>query len=245
MTSFNERMLLSARKKGSRLVLALDVTGPFEERLTRAEGILEQTKRSVAAVKLNHHLLLPFGLRGVEGLIKTCKKEGLPLIADLKMNDIESTNLDILGSLSAFGFDAVIANPFIGYEEGLGRVIGHAHAGGLGVLLLVYMSHEGAKDGYALLTEKREPFYRVFADRAKQWETDGVIVSAKSPAMITEVRTLVGKECLIFSPGVGAQGGTASVALASGADFVIVGRSVTGATEPAKVVSELRTSLSA
>lgn len=240
MTPFNERMLLSAKERGSRLVLALDVRGPIEGRLDRAEAILEQTKEHIAAVKLNQHLLLPHGLKGVKGIVDGCTRERLPLIADLKMNDIESTNLDALESLVSFGFDGLIANPFVGYEEGLGRVMRRARDAGLGVLLLTYMSHRGAKDGYAVLTEKGEPLYRVFAARAKEWGADGVIVSAKSSAVTAEVRNIVGKDCLIFSPGVGPQGGTASDALASGADFVIVGRSVTEAPEPARVTAALR-----
>ncbi len=242
--SFRERMLLSAREKRSRIVLALDIAGPVDARLDMARTVLAQTKSDVAAVKLNQHLLLPFGLVGVERLVKECKREGLPLIADLKMNDIESTNLDALDSLVSFGFDCVIANPFVGREEGLGAVLERAHRTGLGVLLLVYMSHEGTKEGYAINTEKGEPLYRVFATRAKDWGADGTIVSAKSSEVIKSVRNIVGKDSLIFSPGVGPQGGTASAARASGADFVIVGRSVTDAPDPAKVVAALRNELS-
>ncbi len=244
MTSFNERILLSSKKKRSRLVLALDVAGPIETRLARARAIIEQTRHDVVAVKLNQHLLLPFGLRGVEELVEDCRKEGLPLIADLKMNDIENTNLEALELLISFGFHGLIANPFAGYEEGLGKVVGRAREAGFGVLLLAYMSHKGAKDGYAVIDKEGEPLYRVFAARAKEWRADGVIVSAKSDGVIREVRNIVGKDCLIFSPGVGPQGGTASTARASGADFVIVGRSVTESHEPAKAMAALRNELS-
>jgi orotidine-5'-phosphate decarboxylase len=239
MTSFNERMLLSSKKKESRLVLALDIFGPFEERLKRAERILELTGHMVAAVKLNHHLLLPYGLRGLESIIKKCRRDGLPLIADLKLNDIESTNLNAVESLIHYGFDAVIANPFVGYEEGLGKVIERVHAGGCGILFLVYMSHGGAREGYSLLTEEVEPLYRLFARRSRTWGADGVIVSAKSSERITEVRDIVGKDCLIFSPGVGPQGGAASTGISSGADFIIAGRVVTEAREPAKAIYQM------
>ncbi len=241
MKVFNQRMAESSEAKRSRLVLALDVTGPLDQRLAKAERVLARVQGSVAAVKLNHHLILPFGLKGLEPLVRSCKKARLPLIADLKMNDIESTNLDAIETLSSFGFDGVIANPFVGYERGLGKVLERAHARGLGVLLLVYMSHEGAKDGYALHDERGEPLYRIFASRAKQWGADGVIVSAKSSAIIAEVREIVGKESSIFSPGVGAQGGKAETAVESGADFLIVGRSVVEAAAPALAVRELNT----
>ena len=237
MSSFRDRMMASAERTGSRVVLALDVTGPYDARLARAEKALDATKDGIAAVKVNHHLLLPFGLEGIGKIVAKCHDRGLPLIADLKMNDIESTNLDIADSLLAYGFDAVIANPFVGKEEGLGGVIERMHAKGGGVILLVYMSHRGAKEGYSLRVAGK-PLYKTFAARAKDWRADGVIVSAKSPEKIAETRKIIGKGCLIISPGVGAQGGTRRGA-ALGADFVIVGRSIVEATNPRKALMEI------
>ncbi len=237
MKGFNRRILDSAKEKGSRVVLALDFSDPFDARLRRAKKVLDSTRGRVAAVKLNSHLLLPFGLEGIKGITAACKGAGLPLIADLKMNDIESTNLNAVDSLLAYGFDAVIANPFVGREEGLGKVVERMHSRGGGVLFLVYMSHRGAEEGYGLRTAAGEPLYRVFAERARDWGADGVVVSAKSPGIIEETRKTVGSRCLIFSPGIGAQGGRAAVA--KGADFVIVGRTITDAQDPAKALSEI------
>jgi len=228
-------MLHSSRKNSSRVVLALDFADPYDARLRKAGEVLESTKGEVAAVKMNHHLLLPFGLQGVNPLIEVCKQEGLPLIADLKVNDIESTNMNIADSLLDFGFDAVIANPFVGASEGLEGVIERMHSRGGGVILLVYMSHNGATEGYGLRLEGGEPVHRVFAQRARDWGADGVVVSAKSPEIVRETRATVGKECLIFTPGIGAQGGDAP----SGQDFIIVGRSITESGDPLKVVREL------
>ncbi|MDV3277838.1 MAG: orotidine 5'-phosphate decarboxylase [Nitrososphaerales archaeon] len=221
------------------MVLALDFTDPFSTRLARARSVLDEVKGSVAAVKVNHHLLLPFGLEGLRDVIAACKQEELPLIADLKMNDVESTNLSIVNALFSYGFDAVIANPFVGYREGLGRAIAEVHSLRGGVLLLVYMSHAGAREGYSLRLSDGTPIYRVFAKRARDWGADGVIVSAKSPRKVMEVRNLVGAACLIFSPGVGAQGGSAKGPIPAGADFLIVGRSITGATNPRNIVRKL------
>lgn len=236
---FKERMLRSAEAKRSRVVLALDFSDPYEQRLRSAERVLNSAKSGVAAVKVNHHLLLPYGLRGIGSLIETCRREELPLIADLKMNDIESTNLNIVDSLLSFGFDAVIANPFVGWEEGLGKVVERVHSEDGGIIFLVYMSHKGATEGYSLRVEGGEPLYRLFARRAKDWGADGVVVSAKSLDKIAETREIVGKDCFIFSPGIGAQGGDLSADVASAADFIIVGRSVTEAPDPSKVLKGL------
>jgi orotidine-5'-phosphate decarboxylase len=237
LTRFSERILESSRRRGTRVVLALDLSGPYETRMARAATVLEETRDLISAVKVNHHLLLPFGLEGLKGIVATCKKSGLPLIADLKINDIESTNVNIVDSLLFYGFDAVIANPFVGRDEGLGVVVERMHGAGGGVLFLVYMSHKGAEEGYGLRTETGEPFYRIFARRAREWGADGVIVSAKSPRVIEETRSVVGRDCLIFSPGLGAQGGSSESA--SGADFVIVGRSVTESKDPVEALRHL------
>lgn len=237
--NFRERMERSAARNGSRLVLALDFSGPYDTRVGRAEAVLGAAKGAVAAVKVNHHLLLPYGLQGIGSLIDTCKDVGLPLIADLKLNDIGSTNVNVVDSLLAFGFDAVIANPFVGREEGLGEAMAKMHASEGGVILLVYMSHRGAEEGYGLRDQKGEPLYRTFAARARDWGADGVVVSAKSVDKIIETRKIVGRECMIFSPGIGPQGGDVASGAGEGADFVIVGRSVTESPEPAKAVRDL------
>jgi orotidine-5'-phosphate decarboxylase len=243
LKSFRERILQSASARGSKVVLNLDLWDPYDTRLARAERVLDVTKSEVAGVKINHHLLLPYGLQGIRSIIEVCQGEGLPLIADLKVNDIESTNLNIVDSLFSFGFDAVIANPFVGREEGLGGVVERVHARNGGVLFLVYMSHKGAEEGYHLRLEGGEPLYRVFATRAKEWGADGVIVSAKSADKIVETREIVGKECLIFSPGVGAQGGDAKSGVAAGADFVLVGRSITESPDPLKAAREIKAAM--
>jgi orotidine-5'-phosphate decarboxylase len=238
--SFKERMRKSAKERGSKLVLALDLSDPYESRLKKAEKALDATKSEIAGVKVNHHLLLPYGLEGIRGILGTCRNEGLPVIADLKMNDIESTNLNIVDSLLAYGVDAVIANPFVGRDEGLGGAIERMHSGGGGVILLVYMSHRGADEGYSLKTEGGEPLYRVFARRAKDWNADGVIVSAKAAGRIEETRSIVGDDCLIFTPGVGAQGGNAADSIGAGADFVLVGRAITGSADPLAAARSLK-----
>lgn len=230
--TFREKLEASAAERRSRVILNLDLSLPYDVRLEKALEILEATKSEVAGVKINHHLILPYGLEGLEGILGLCRKERLPVIADLKMNDIESTNLNIVESLMAYGVDAVIANPFVGREEGLGKAIETAHSKGGGVILLVYMSHKGAEEGYAMRLESGEPFYRVFARRAKDWRADGVIVSAKAAEKIAETRSIVGKGCLIFTPGVGTQGGSANQSLASGADYVLVGRTITESPDP-------------
>ncbi|MBD0299942.1 MAG: orotidine 5'-phosphate decarboxylase, partial [Nitrososphaera sp.] len=43
-----------------------------------------------------------------------------------------------------------------------------------------------------------------------------------------------------YSPGVGAQGGDAGQAIRNGADYLIIGRSIVEAKQPAKVAGEIK-----
>jgi orotidine-5'-phosphate decarboxylase len=234
----------NSRKSGSRIVLAADIGGPYGTRLKRASSLIAALSERVVAVKVNWHLLLPFGVLGLRELVERCSDGGLPLIADMKLNDIGATNVEAAETLFSNGFDALIANPFVGYKEGIEDVMAKSREMQKGVFLLVYMSHGGAREGYGLKVGK-EPLYLRFARETRRWGADGAIVSSKSPSIIREVRSVLRREQLILSPGVGFQGGDARKALEAGSDYVIVGRSITGARDPARSVDALNRGLSA
>lgn len=228
----------NSRNSGSRIILAVDVVGPYESRVGRAASLVSSLRERIVAVKVNWHLLLPYGVLGLRELEETCREEGLPLIADMKLNDIGSTNVEAAKTLFENGFDAVIANPFVGYKEGIGDLVAKSREMGKGVVLLVYMSHGGAKEGYGLRVGG-EPLYRAFARKTRRWEADGAVVSSKSPAVIRDVRKLLDKRQVILSPGVGFQGGDAARALAAGSDYLIVGRSIVESKDPVAAVESL------
>jgi orotidine-5'-phosphate decarboxylase len=228
----------NSRKSGSRIILAVDVTGPYESRVERAVSLVSVLREKVVAVKVNWHLLLPFGVLGLRELAGQCSDAGLPLIADMKLNDIGSTNAEAAQTLFSNGFDALIANPFVGYREGIQDLAAKCLEMRKGLVLLVYMSHAGAKEGYGLKVGG-EPLYLRFARSAKRWGADGAVVSSKSPSIIRKVRSILRKDQLILSPGVGFQGGDAREALAAGADYLIVGRSIVDAKDPVRSVDAL------
>jgi orotidine-5'-phosphate decarboxylase len=151
--SFKTKMEKVAKKKESSVVLALDF--PFrnpeehEELLAKAQDILEAVHEYICAVKINHHLVLPLGtFDGVQRLVKRIHEKGLLVIMDCKANDIGATNQVIAEYYYAAGFDALIANPFVGWEEGLKPIFDVARKLQRGVVLLGYMSHKGAREGY-------------------------------------------------------------------------------------------------
>jgi len=232
----------NSRKSGSRIILAADVDGPFETRLDKAVSLVSGMRERIVAVKVNWHLLLPYGALGLTELAERCRDGGLPLIADMKLNDIGATNVEAAETLFSNGFDALIANPFVGYKDGMEDLIAKSREMRKGVILLVYMSHGGAKEGYGLKVGK-EPLYLRFARKTREWGADGALVSSKSPSIIRQVRSVLRKGQVILSPGVGFQGGDAKKALAAGSDYLIVGRSIINAKDPVRSVEAMNREL--
>ncbi len=240
----------TAKNKKSNIVLALDF--PFEKPenrenlFSKARHILETVHPYICAVKFNRHLVLPLGtFNGVQKLVKKVHDLGLMAIMDCKVNDIGSTNQTIAEYYYAAGFDALIANPFVGWEEGLKPVFDVARRLQRGVILLVYMSHRGAWEGYGQTicnaeTGKKLLQYVSFAKKALKWNVDGVVVGATYPEKIREVHEILGEKIPIYSPGIGVQGGAIESALKAGARYLIVGRTITLSENPAETAKKIR-----
>ena len=213
--------------------------------LAKAEAVMEAAQPYVCAIKINHHLVLPLGtFDGVQSLIKKAHDKGLATIMDCKVNDIGATNQTIADYYYEAGFDAIIANPFVGWEEGLHPIFETAKKQERGVILLNYMSHKGAAEGYGQTIVDQEenaliPQYVSFAKKALKWQADGVIVGATVPEKIREIDEILRARIPIYSPGVGAQGGLAEAARKAGARYLIVGREITMAKDPAAAAKKI------
>jgi orotidine-5'-phosphate decarboxylase len=251
--SFRARIEEAAKNHESPIVLALDF--PFqspenrESLLAKAQGVLEAVHPYVCAVKINYHLVLPLGtFDGVQKLLRKTHDKGLPVIMDCKANDIGASNQVIAEYYYAAGFDALTANPFVGWEEGLKPIFNVARKLQRGVILLAYMSHKGANEGYGQTicdaeTGAKTVQYISFAREALKWGADGVVVGATYPEKITEIHKMLKEKVPIYSPGIGAQGGEAEAALRAGARYLIIGREITLAEDPAEAAKKLRASI--
>lgn len=247
--SFKGKIQEVAESKKTPLILALDF--PFEPQenrnniLIKAQKILKLVNPYICGVKINHHLTLPLGtFEGVQYLVQQIHNQGLLAIMDAKVNDIGATNQTIGEYYFASGFDAIIANPFVGWEEGLKPLFNVSKQLNRGVILLTYMSHKGASEGYGQTiidpaTGQQTPQYIQFAKKAVQWNSDGVVVGATYPEKISEIKKILADKVAIYSPGIGTQGGTAQLAVKSGADYLIVGREITLADDPTAAAKRL------
>lgn len=210
-------------RKDSRVILALD-----EVRPDRAFKVAEEVSDLVDAIKINWPLVLATSPETITRL-----SEMAPVICDFKVADIPNTVSLIVSQAVKRGAEGVIVHGFTGSDSVKAAV---EAADGRSIFVVTEMSHPGG-------AEYTAPAAESLARIAVRCGASGIIAPATRPERVAALRNIVG-DLLILSPGVGAQGGSASEALEKGADYVIVGRSIYGADDPRsaalRVVEEAR-----
>lgn len=214
-------------RKESRVILALDETRP-----DRAFKVAEEVHDLVDAIKINWPLVLATSPDTITRLSKMA-----PVICDFKVADIPNTVSLIVSQAVQRGAEGVIVHGFTGSDSVKAAV---EAAAGRKIFVVTEMSHPGG-------AEYTAPAAESLARMAVDCGAAGIIAPATRPERVAALRRIVG-DLLILSPGVGAQGGSASATLEKGADYVIVGRSIYGADDPRaaalQVVKEARAVLS-
>ena len=241
MTKFSNRIKNSS--KNSSIILANDYNSKIPKLETKTIHNIKLLHEYICGLKINFHLLLKLGKKEIVKINKTAHDYGLQTIADIKLNDIGNTNLVTAQNLWELGFDAVIVNPIMG-EQNLKTLIQNSHKKGKGVISLCHMSAPEARISYELnvtkqKNSKKTPLYHVFLEWAIKNKSDGIIVGATYPNIIKFCKQKAGKKVQIYSPGIGTQGGDPSAAKKLGADFLIVGRTILNAKNPALIANKL------
>lgn len=210
--------------KSTRLILALDVTSG-----KRALSLADSLKDYFDAIKIGYPLILSTGLDIIHEIATL-----IPVIADLKIADTPNTNKLIAEAALSAGADGIIAHAFTG-RDSLQTCADCAEKYKAELFVVTEMSHPGALQFMA-------PFAAELAKLAVDVNASGVVAPATRPERIKLIRSIIGDR-LIISPGVGAQGGSASAALIAGADYLIIGRSITESEDPLasakKFISEI------
>ncbi len=248
---FSQKLNTAIIKKNSRLCVGLDprlnlIPSSILNQATKQFGktnqaagfaitnfnkqIIEAVLPHSACVKLQSAFYEQFGSFGMESFWETsdyAQSQGLPIIADIKRGDIDSTATayaeaylgggDLFGEKQTTSIDAITINPFLG-EDSLEPFIKTAHQTKKGLFILVKTSNPGSKDLQDLEINSQTISSRIADFVAKQntqldssgYGPIGAVVGATYPDHAKKLRAQM-KNSIFLVPGIGAQGGDPSL----------------------------------
>lgn len=228
-----------------RLIVALDVPTGAE-----AEALVARLGEAVGFYKIGLELI--FGGDGL-GLAERLVGRGKKVFLDAKLHDIPNT---VAGATARVGRLGATFLTVHAYPQTMRAAREAADGTGLRLLAVTVLTSADDADlaeaGYggsaAALVRRR-------AHQAQALGIDGLVMS---PLEAEAVRTLVGPAMTIVTPGVRPAGGAAGdqkrvmtpgAAIAAGADYLVVGRPITGAADPVAaaqaIAHEIDTALAA
>ena len=213
-----------------RLIVALDYQDPAE-----ALKLVEELDESIEFYKVGLAMLARGGL---EFSVKLKTVYSKRVFLDLKLFDISNTVKKAVTNLVSFGLDflTVHGDPHIVEAAIKGRKESKTKI--LAVTILTSMDRNDL-DNSLYRTGKIEDIVRQRADNAFSAGADGVIASPHEVALIRSMKSSHKK--LIVTPGIRTSGisnddqkrfSTPSEAFQLGADYIVVGRSITASEDP-------------
>jgi orotidine-5'-phosphate decarboxylase len=213
-----------------RLIAALDV--PKGE---AARALVDRLAGHVGLFKVGSQL---FTAAGPE-LVREIVGRGEKVFLDLKFHDIPNTVAGAVSSASRLGVSLVDVHG-LGGRAMMEAGVGALPAMGTRLLAITILtSHDEETLGEIGVNGSMAATVRRLALLAKDAGTDGVVVS---PHEVALVREACGTDFLIVTPGIRpagvargdqARAATPAAALAAGADYIVVGRPITEAADPA------------
>lgn len=217
-----------------RLILALDVPSAAE-----AERLMDQVQNQITFVKVGLELYTAAGPNMVQRLIERGKR----VFLDLKFLDIEETVRRATERVAAMGveFLTIHANRKALAAAVKGR--GNSSLKLLAVTVLTnFDSHDLREMGIQYSVQDLVTARTLLAS---EMGCDGVVASGEEPGVL---RPKVGPRFLIVTPGVRpagkdtddhARATTPSQTIAAGADYLVVGRPIRAASDPAAAASAI------
>ncbi len=199
----------------SNIILALDI-----EEKEKALRVAEDVSGYVKAFKVGYPLILNNGV----SVIRDVTRFG-EVIVDIKIADIPEVSRNIAKVVTANGAAGVIVHGFVGRD-----VVREARKEAKNLYVVAEMSHPGNADYLSGLSER-------IAVMAKEEGADGIVAPATHPERIRALKRVSGLK--VLSPGVGTQGGSYREAVESGADYLIIGRSIFMSPDPKQKIKEL------
>jgi orotidine-5'-phosphate decarboxylase len=219
-----------------RLFVALDV-----ERLEEAESLLDRLTGVVGGCKIGSQLFTAAGPTAIERALK----RGVRVFLDLKYHDIPNTVAGAVREATRLG--VFMLNVHASGGLGMMRVAAEAAATAardfavprplvLGVTVLTSLDRRSLERDLGVPGTVEAHVLRL-AERAHEAGLDGCVAS---PREIAPVRLAMGLRWVIVTPGIRpaardddqARTATPAAAVRAGADYLVVGRPITAATDP-------------
>jgi orotidine-5'-phosphate decarboxylase len=219
-----------------RLIVALDVPTAND-----ARSLVSRLAQSAGMFKVGSEL---FASAGPE-LVRELVRHGHKVFLDLKYHDIPHTVASAVSSASRLGVSFLDVHA-LGGSAMMEAAAGAMPAMGtrlLGVTILT--SHDQASLEAIGITGSVSDAVRRLARLAQQAELDGVVAS---PHEVGLIREACGRQFLVVTPGIRpagaraddqARAATPAAALAAGADYLVVGRPITEAADPAAAAAAI------
>jgi orotidine-5'-phosphate decarboxylase len=209
-----------------RLIVALDMSTVEE-----ARAMVARLGDAVSFYKIGYQLALAGGLSYAAELIDGGKK----LFVDMKLHDIGNTVASGVKSISRIGATFLTVHA---YPQTM-KAAAEARAGGLRILAVTVLTSYDDADlksaGYGMSVRD------LVAQRARQARDIGVDGLVCSPEEVENLRSIIGDKLALVTPGIrpaGAAAGdqkriaTPAAAIASGADYLVVGRPIVAEADP-------------
>jgi orotidine-5'-phosphate decarboxylase len=209
-----------------RLIVALDLSS-----VEAAQVMVARLGDAVTFYKIGYQLAFAGGL----AYARTLSDSGKRVFLDLKLHDIGNTVAQGVKSVARLGATFLTVHA---YPQTM-RAAVQAREGGLRILAVTVLTSYDDDDlkaaGYAASVRE------LAARRAAQARDIGVDGLVCSPAEASSLRSIAGTTMALVTPGIrpaGAATGdqkrvmTPSAAIAAGADYLVVGRSIVAADDP-------------
>ncbi|MGH9620319.1 MAG: orotidine-5'-phosphate decarboxylase [Bryobacteraceae bacterium] len=213
-----------------RLIVALDL-----EDVDAAEKMVKELDGAVTFFKIGLVLQLA---RGVDGLIRELIGSGKQVFLDYKYYDVEETLRKAVSRASNIGVSFLTIHGSSGLMKAAVRGKGSSSLKLLTVTVLTSMdAADIAEMGYTKHSPEELVLFR--ARKALEAGCDGVIASGREARKIREIST--DDRFLVVTPGIRPadypedeqkRRTTPSEAIRAGADYLVIGRPITGAPNP-------------
>ncbi len=221
----------------TKVIVALDVPST-EQALTLVDTIGENGDFYKVGLQLFTH-------EG-PGIVKALKKRGKNIFLDLKLYDIPNTVAGAVRSAVDLGVELLTLHTVGG--ENMMRAAAEASEGSvslLGVTVLTSMTSSEVENIWSRPVESLQEEILRLGNQAKQAGLSGVVASPQEARML---KTSLGMDFLVVTPGIRLAGedhhdqarvSTPLGAVKEGADYLVVGRSITQSQNPADTLERL------